>query len=141
MPGSEPYAFFSRAVLEMLCAMKPAWKPDVIHCNDWHTGMLPVYKSVLYAHDEALSKAASVFTIHNLAYQGEFDHSVLDAIGLPGWLYTMDKLECYGRVAQQIYAGSDTFLMPSRFEPCGLGQLISLRYGATVPDLPSSRGL
>lgn len=97
-PGSEPYAFFSRAVLEMLCALKPAWKPDVIHCNDWHTGMLPVYKSVLYTHDEAISKAASVFTVHNLAYQGEFDYSVLDEIGLPGWLYTMDKLECYGKV-------------------------------------------
>lgn len=98
VPGSEPYAFFSRAVLEMLCAMKPAWTPDVIHCNDWHTGMLPVYKSVLYSHDEAISRAASVFTIHNLAYQGEFDYSVLDEIGLPGWLYTMDKLECYGKV-------------------------------------------
>ena len=68
VPGSEPYAFFSRAVLEMLCAIKPAWTPDVIHCNDWHTGMLPVYKSVLYSHDEAISRAASVFTIHNLAY-------------------------------------------------------------------------
>ncbi len=98
VPGSEPYAFFSRAVLEMISAMKPAWKPDVIHCNDWHTGMLPVYKNVLYTHDETISRAAGVFTVHNLAYQGEFDQSVLDEIGLPGWLYTMDKLECYGRV-------------------------------------------
>jgi starch synthase len=98
VPGSEPYAFFSRAVLEMLSTMKPAWKPDVIHCNDWHTGMLPVYKSVLYSHDAAISRAAGVFTVHNLAYQGEFDYTVLDESGLPGWLYTMDKLECYGRV-------------------------------------------
>ena len=96
--GSEPYAFFARAVLEMLRAMKPAWKPDVIHCNDWHTGLLPVYKSVLYADDPVVGDSSCVFTIHNLAYQGEFDFSVLAEYGLPESLYTMDKLECYGRV-------------------------------------------
>ncbi|MCX6375436.1 MAG: glycogen synthase GlgA [Armatimonadetes bacterium] len=96
--GSEPYAFFARAVLEMLRAMKPTWTPDVIHCNDWHTGLLPVYKSVLYADDPILGDAACVFTIHNLAYQGEFDFSILAEYGLPELLYTMDKLECYGKV-------------------------------------------
>ena len=68
--GSEPYAFFSKAVLEMLRAMD--WKPDVIHCNDWHTGLLPVYKSVIYPNDPVVGDASCVFTIHNLAYQGEF---------------------------------------------------------------------
>lgn len=96
--GSEPYAFFARAVLEMLRSMKPTWTPDVIHCNDWHTGLLPVYKSVLYADDPVLGDAACVFTIHNLAYQGEFDFSILSEYGLPESLYTMDKLECYGKV-------------------------------------------
>jgi len=98
MPGSEPYAFFARAVLEMLRAMRPAWKPDVIHCNDWHTGLLPVYKQVLYADDSVVGRTACVFTIHNLAYQGEFDSSILAEYGLPESLYAMDKLECYGRV-------------------------------------------
>lgn len=98
IPGSEPYAFFAKAVLDTICAMKPTWKPDIIHCNDWHTGLLPVYRSVYYDNDHVLGKAASVFTIHNLAYQGEFDASILPDYGLPESLYTMDKLECYGKV-------------------------------------------
>ena len=96
--GSEPYAFFARAVLEMVRNMKPGWKPDVIHCNDWHTGLLPVYKSVLFADDPVLGQAASLFTIHNLAYQGEFDRSILADYGLPEDLFCMNKLECYGSV-------------------------------------------
>lgn len=98
VPGSEPYAFFSRAVLEMLTKMSPTWKPDVIHCNDWHTGLLPVYKTLFYSDDPTVGSAASVFTIHNLAYQGEFGFPTLSECGLPDSLYTMDKLECYGSV-------------------------------------------
>lgn len=98
VPGSEPYAFFARAVLEMLHNMRPSWKPDVIHCNDWHTGLLPVYKNLYYSNDPVVGQSACVFTIHNLAYQGEFDFATLAESGLPDWLYTMDKLECYGHV-------------------------------------------
>lgn len=96
--GSEPYAFFARAVLEMLRCIHPSWKPDVIHCNDWHTGLLPAYKTAFYSHDPVVGDAACVFTIHNLAYQGEFDYSILAEYGLPESFYTMDGLECYGKV-------------------------------------------
>ncbi len=98
VPGSEPYAFFAKAVLEMLRSAKPAWKPDVIHCNDWHTGFLPVYKKVLYADDPVVGQSACVFTIHNLAYQGEFERAILPDYGLPESLYNMEQLECYGKV-------------------------------------------
>lgn len=96
--GSEPYAFFARAVLEMVRNMKPEWRPDVIHCNDWHTGFLPVFKDLMYADDPVVSKAGCVFTIHNLAYQGEFDKGILPDYGLPESLFSMDKVECYGSV-------------------------------------------
>jgi starch synthase len=96
--GSEPYAYFGRAVLEMLSTMKPSWRPDVIHCNDWHTGLLPVFKSLYYADDPVVGQASCVFTIHNLAYQGEFDFPILSDYGLPESLFTMDKLEAYGKV-------------------------------------------
>lgn len=97
-PGWEQYAFFSRAVLESLRAIKPRWIPDVIHIHDWHPGMLPVYLRELYSRDPLLSGIAVVATVHNLAYQGEFDPSILAQAGLPAELYAMDKLECYGRV-------------------------------------------
>lgn len=96
--GSEPYAFFAKAVLEMVRQMKPGWKPDVIHCNDWHTGFLPVFKKTQYADDPAVGQSACVFTVHNLAYQGEFDSSILQDYGLPQSLFTMDQVECYGSV-------------------------------------------
>ncbi|MDO8681993.1 MAG: glycogen/starch synthase [Armatimonadota bacterium] len=96
--GADPYIFFCRAVLEMVRRMDGDWVPDVIHCNDWHTGLLPVYLRTLYANDPRFNNIASVFTIHNLAYQGEFDFETLAAAGLPEKLYNMDMLECYGRV-------------------------------------------
>jgi starch synthase len=94
--GATPYIFFCRAVVEAVKQL--GWVPDVIHCNDWHTGLVPVYLRSLYANDPAFRDTGVVFTIHNLAYQGEFDIDVLDEAGLPRDLYTMDKLECYGRV-------------------------------------------
>ena len=96
--GADPYIFFSRAVLELVRRLEPEWRPDVIHCNDWHTGLLPVYLDMLKTADAWYDSIGSLFTIHNLAYQGEFDFSVLAAAGLPDDLYAIDKLECYGRV-------------------------------------------
>lgn len=96
--GWEPYAFFAKATLMMLKTVEPRWIPDVIHVNDWHTGFLPVYLKVTFASDPDLSHIATVATIHNLAYQGEFDRDILHSAGLPDELYSMDKLECYGRI-------------------------------------------
>lgn len=134
VPGSEPYAFFAKAVLEMLRAMD--WKPDVIHCNDWHTGLLPVYKSVIYPNDPVVGDAACVFTIHNLAYQGEFDASVLPDYGLPGCLYTMDKLECYGR-ANFLKAGIVFSDLVSTVSPTYAKEIKTGEYGCRLEGLLS----
>lgn len=64
----ERFLFFSRAVLEML--KKSEWCSDVLHCNDWHTGVIPNYLKTIYENDPFFKHAATVFTIHNLAYQG-----------------------------------------------------------------------
>ncbi len=93
----EPYIFFSRAVLEMVPRLKPEWRPDVIHCNDWHTGLCPVYLRQYYSNTSNWQNCASVFTIHNLAYQGEYDRDMLVKAGLPESLFTYERLEFYGR--------------------------------------------
>jgi starch synthase len=93
----EPYAFFARAVLEMLPRISQSWVPDVIHCNDWHTGLLPVYQHELYADRPVASSAATLFSIHNLAYQGTFPKSCWNSTGLPESLFSFDKLEFYGQ--------------------------------------------
>lgn len=92
----EPYIFFDRAIPFMLERL--GWMPDIIHANDWHTGFVPVYLRVLHAHQPEWNRVGVVFTIHNLAYQGEFGYDLLWRAGLPEWLFHYEHLEFYGRV-------------------------------------------
>ncbi len=75
------FIFFCRGVLEML--KKIGWQPDIIHCNDWHTALVPAYLKTLYKNDKFYKKTKTVFTIHNLAYQGDFPKSTFAKTLLP----------------------------------------------------------
>jgi starch synthase len=86
------FAFFSRAVLETCLVMDI--RPDVIHCNDWQTGMLPLYLSGLYR--ERLDRTATLYTIHNLGYQGLFAASDLKYTGIGQDYFTPEGIEFYG---------------------------------------------
>jgi starch synthase len=94
----EPYVFFDRSVIEFVSHLDPAWTPDIIHCNDWHTGLVPVYLQQFYTESPVWKNTAKVFTIHNLAYQGDFGYEMMAYAGLPDTLFTFDKLEFYGRM-------------------------------------------
>ena len=65
---AERFAFFSRAVLEIIPFID--FKPDIIHCNDWQTALVPVYYSAIYATMPGYENIKTVFTIHNIPYQG-----------------------------------------------------------------------
>lgn len=91
--GMEAYLFFARATLEVCLQLD--WKPNVIHANDWHTGFLPVY---MRESGSEWSETGAVFTIHNLAYQGEFGIEALDLAGLPRSLFNYHQVEAYGAV-------------------------------------------
>jgi starch synthase len=80
--GDEPlrWAFLCRAVLETCQRLQ--WSPDVVHCNDWHTGLLPLYLKTTYAWDRLFTPSRTLLTIHNIAYQGFFDQGQVDVIGL-----------------------------------------------------------
>ncbi len=75
------FLLFCRAVLEMLPGLE--WWPDVIHCNDWHSGIIPNWLRTLYACDPRYTNIATVYTIHNLAYQGTTPTETLTLAGLP----------------------------------------------------------
>ena len=95
--NAERFIFFSKAVVEMIKAID--FKPDVIHCNDWHTGIIPVYLKTAYAWDrDVYGGIATVYSIHNIAYQGVFDRHKLSHAGLPDSLYNMHEMEFYGGV-------------------------------------------
>ena len=91
----ERFAFFSRAVLELAKAL--GVKFDVIHLNDWMTGLVPVYLKTAYAGDPAFEGTKTLFTIHNIAFPGYFRPDDLAKFGLPDWLNRAEGgVEFYG---------------------------------------------
>ena len=93
--NAERFALFSRAVLE---ASKVLGVPHVFHCHDWQTALVPVMLRTLYAEDPALREVATVFTIHNMGYQGLFPSDTLPLLMLPWDLLTISKMEFFGQV-------------------------------------------
>ena len=93
--NAERYALFCRAVLE---SSKILGVPEVFHCHDWQTALIPVLLRSLYAGDWIFGKVPVVFTIHNIGYQGVFSEDILPLLGLPWDLYSMNRMEFFGHV-------------------------------------------
>lgn len=92
---AERFAFFSRAVVEFARAMGE--QIDIIHLNDWMTGLVPAYLKSVYAGDPLFAKTRTLYTIHNLAFQGFFDTYDLGKFGLPDSMNRSDGgLEFHG---------------------------------------------
>ncbi len=95
----EIFAFFSRGVLESIKHIDN-FIPDVIHCNDWHTGMIPVFLEAFYRYDVRFQNIKTMYTIHNLRYQGIFSKTILtELLGLDYSFFTEDKLKYYDAVS------------------------------------------
>lgn len=112
----ERFGFFCRAVIDALPHL--GFKPDIVHCHDWQTGMVPALLKIQYAHFPFYQDMKTVYTIHNLQYQGVFPiKAVQDTLGLGDSLFTSDKLECYGCAnymkAGLVYADELTTVSPS----------------------------
>ena len=91
----EKFAFFSKAALSAMPLLN--FKPDIVHCHDWQTGLVPVYMKERFHDGEFFRDMKSVMTIHNLKFQGVWDlQKVKDITGLPPYFFTSDKLEAYG---------------------------------------------
>ena len=93
--NAERFALFCRAVLE---ATKTLGVPEIFHCHDWQTALIPILLETLYDEDPAFAHSRCIFTIHNLGYQGLFPPEVLPLLMLPWDLFSMAKLEFYGKV-------------------------------------------
>ncbi|HWR23951.1 MAG TPA: glycogen synthase GlgA [Feifaniaceae bacterium] len=94
----ERFGFFCRAVLEALPHI--GFFPDVLHCNDWQTGMIPTLLKLQYMHLPQYSRIRTLFTIHNLKFQGVFEWGQIDELfGLGAKYYTPDYLEFYGGIS------------------------------------------
>ncbi|OEU50637.1 MAG: starch synthase [Desulfobacterales bacterium C00003060] len=110
----ERFTYFCRAAL--VFAGKMGFQFDVLHCHDWQTGLIPAYVNTLYRGDPFFSNVASVFTIHNIAYQGLFPSDRLHICGLPSSVLDPDGLEFWGEIsllkAGIVYADAITTVSP-----------------------------
>ena len=94
--NDERFILLSRSVFELIS--KLGWIPDIIHCNDWQCGLIPAYLKTIYKDEEQFSNFKTLFTIHNLAYQGEFPKSSFSKTGLPEELNSEKGMEIYGKI-------------------------------------------
>jgi starch synthase len=94
--NAERFIFFSRAIPELCRVLN--FKPDIIHCNDWQTGLVPLYVRTLAATVEELRSARTVFTVHNLGYQGVFWHWDMRLTGLSWDVFSPEGLEFWGKM-------------------------------------------
>ncbi|MEO0530045.1 MAG: glycogen synthase GlgA [Planctomycetota bacterium] len=125
----ERFVFFNRAVLEAIELLD--LQTDLIHCHDWQAGLIPLYLKTLYADRPSTRDIATLFTIHNLAYQGSFWHWDMELTGL-GWdHFNWQELEFYGRIN----------FMKSALSQADTLSTVSPRYAQEIQDPPMSCGL
>ncbi len=92
--NDERFIFFNRAVLEGCKFI--GFRPDIIHCHDWQTGLIPAYLKTVYKLDAFYTRTRSLYTIHNIAYQGHYGYSAFRKAGFHPVDYTPEKFEYYG---------------------------------------------
>jgi len=116
------FGFFCRAVLEALplIATHDDWRPDILHCHDWHAALLPAYKTIFAGDDSPDFKTPdfkTILTIHNLVYQGLADKSFLPRLGFDWSLFNYHQLEFFGKInalkAGLIFADAITTVSPT----------------------------
>ncbi len=135
--NDERFILFSRAVLEAAKAID--FRPDIFHCHDWQTGLVSAYLETLYRYDAFFAKTSSLFTIHNIAYQGIFSKDSLFLAGFSWADFTPEKLEFYDQVnflkaglvyAQVLNTVSPTYAREIQSDPlfgCGLEGVLKAR--------------
>lgn len=94
--NADRFIFFSRGTLHLIKLI--GFQPDIVHCNDWQTSLVPVYLKSSYKDDPFFHNTLKVFTIHNLAYQGVFPKEYMDISELPSELFSLKGLEYYGKM-------------------------------------------
>jgi starch synthase len=125
------FATFSRVAAKLaLGGVIPDWRADIVHANDWHTGLLPL----LIAQSAHAPRPRTIFTIHNLAYQGLFPPSILPSLNLSDRLFTPEGLEFYGYVSF-IKAGIQFSDMITTVSPSYAREILTPEYGCGLDGL------
>jgi starch synthase len=133
----ERFILFCRAVLEMLPVLN--WQPDIIHCHDWHTAIIPNWLKTVYAERDFYEKIASVYTIHNLAYQGIFGYRVLEIAGIEEYQFVYPEQGDPNRLVSLMSLGIRSADVISTVSPTYAREILTPQYGEHLDDLLNSR--
>ncbi|HEV3165509.1 MAG TPA: glycogen synthase GlgA [Isosphaeraceae bacterium] len=134
----ERYVFFARAALETIRLLE--LRPDVLHCNDWQTSLIPIYVEEFYRKHPGFGSIGTLLTIHNLAYQGSFWHWDMPLTGLDWRLFNWQQLEFHGRL-NFLKAGIVFADLLSTVSPTYAHEIQTPEFGCGLDGLLRSRRL
>lgn len=133
----ERFILFCRAVLQMLPVL--GWQPDIIHCHDWHTAIIPHWLKTIYADHPFYQPIATVYTIHNLAYQGIFGYRVLEIAGIGEYQFVYSQESDPNRLVSLMSLGIRSADVISTVSPTYAREILTPQYGEHLNDLLNSR--
>lgn len=133
----ERFILFCRAALEMLPDL--GWQPDVIHCHDWHTAIIPNWLKTIYADQPFYKDIASVYTIHNLAYQGIFGYRVLEIAGIGEYGFVYPQRDDASNLVSLMSLGIRTADVISTVSPTYAQEILTPQYGEHLDQLLNER--
>ena len=133
----EKFAYFSKAVLASLPYIDFA--PDIIHCNDWQTGLIPVFLHTVFGDDNFYAGMKTVYSIHNMKFQGRWRiQEVMDITGLPKQIFNANELESYGE-ANYLKGGIVYADAVSTVSPTYAKEITTVEGGEGLDGLMSAR--
>ena len=131
----ERFAFFSKAVLEMLMLID--FKPDVIHCNDWQTALVPVFLDCFYRGNSIYAGIKTVYSIHNIEFQGQYDSCVIgDILGIPD---SRRQLLEYAGCCNYMKGGIECADRVTTVSPTYAGEIMDSYYAYGLEDILRKR--
>ena len=127
----ERFSFFSKAVLESMSVT--GFYPDIIHANDWHTALVPVYLDVFYRGIPQLNGVKTIFTIHNIQFQGQYGDSMIgDVLGIPA---DRASLIMYKGCANFMKGAIECSNIVTTVSPTYAGEILDPYYGYEMEDI------
>ena len=127
------FGLLNRAAIELCQRM--GWAPDILHLNDWQTALVPVYLKTLYAWDLLFRSTKTVFTIHNIAYQGKFHADVINSLGLNKFYHFFDGSDLYGGTLNFLKTGLLHADKLTTVSPTYAKEITTQEYGEGLNDL------
>lgn len=134
---AERFALLSRAAIES--CQRLAWPPDLFHCNDWHTALIPLLLRTQYEWDQLFSATRCLVTIHNLGYQGIFSSAQITRLGLERWTHLFDQEDLRNGLLNMLRTGLIYADVVSTVSPTYASEIQTAEFGMGLEHLLRAR--